>query len=47
MFEWMTQWHWVGLAWAHLILSYLGYLVYLRSRAKRASELAEERSSRS
>ena len=45
MFNFATwpQWAWVALAWGQLTVFYLGYLLYLRWRAKRlAAELAKE-----
>lgn len=35
MFESWSQWTWVGVAWAQLVLAYAGYLLYLRARARR------------
>lgn len=38
MFDSWGHWAWVALAWAQLFVTYGGYLLYLRRRAKRAGE---------
>lgn len=39
------HWVWVALAWGQLTLFYLGYLLYLRWRARRLAELTQEEAS--
>lgn len=36
MFESWNEWTWVAVAWLELVLTYGGYLAYLRWRARRA-----------
>ena len=38
MFDNLSHWGWVGLAWAELLLAYGGYLFYLSRRERRARE---------
>lgn len=38
MFENLPQWAWVAAAWLELLVAYLGYLLYLRARARRLEE---------
>lgn len=38
MFSSWTQWHWVALAWLHLIGSYVAYEAYLRWRQRKLEE---------
>ena len=38
MFDSWGHWAWVALAWAQLLVTYGGYMVYLNRRAKRAGE---------
>ena len=38
MFDSLPQWGWVGLAWAEVFAAYVGYLLYLRWRAKRTQD---------
>lgn len=38
MFNNLSQWAWVGIAWAELLIAYGGYLLYLNWRARRAGE---------
>lgn len=36
MFEKLTHWQWVWLAWGELVLAYVGYVAYLGWRRRRA-----------
>lgn len=38
MFDDWSPWTWVALSWLELLVAYGGYLLYLRSRAKRLEE---------
>lgn len=38
MSDTIPQWGWVALAWAQLILSYIGYLWYLQRRERHIRE---------
>ncbi|MEX2535319.1 MAG: hypothetical protein WD273_06910 [Trueperaceae bacterium] len=38
MFDNWGPWAWVATAWLELLLAYGGYLLYLRSRAKRLED---------
>ena len=38
VFETLSQWGWVSIAWAEVLAAYVGYLLYLRWRAKRARD---------
>ncbi len=42
MFDHLSQWQWVWLAWGELILAYIGYLVYLGWRARRIKRAADD-----
>lgn len=35
MFEHLTHWQWVWLAWGELIVAYVGYMLYLAWRRRR------------
>lgn len=47
MFENLSAWQWVALAWIQLAIAYGGYLLYLRGRRRRLererAELADEK----
>ena len=38
MFDTMSQWTWVAIAWLQVLLAYGGYLVYLSWRRRRLLE---------
>ncbi len=38
MFDSMSQWTWVAIAWSQVLLAYGGYLVYLAWRRRRLLE---------
>ena len=38
MFDNWGDWTWVAVAWLQLVVAYGGYLLYLRSRARRLEE---------
>ena len=44
MFEGWNHWTWVGIAWAEVVLVYVGYLVYLGWRKRQLLEDADARS---
>lgn len=44
MFDSWNQWVWVSIAWAQVVLAYVGYLVYLGWRRRRL--LADDRAQR-
>ena len=45
MFDNIPDWGWVAAAWGEVVLAYIGYLLYLRHRAKRLEAEALEASS--
>ena len=38
MFENLSNWTWVAIAWLQLLVAYGGYLLYLRNRARRLED---------
>ncbi len=43
MFDHLSHWQWVALAWLELLVAYAGYTLYLSWRARRARAPEEKR----
>lgn len=42
MFDGLTHWQWVWLAWGELAVAYVGYLLYLRWRGRRLERTKDD-----
>lgn len=41
MFDNLTHWQWIAIAWGQLVVAYVAYLLYLRRVERRAREERE------